>query len=141
VQSPAGAAVIRRPRGWTLAASLWAVVIVVFGVIPTHETLAAAVGRHENSVASLAHFVECAVFAFLLAVALGGWRLRACALTAAAVLAVGLGWVIELVQLPLPYRDFQVSDGLTDMAGVAAGLAVFSGLVLWREARPRAHHG
>jgi VanZ family protein len=132
---------MRRPHGWALAAALWALAIVVFGVIPTHETLAATVGRHENSVASLAHFLEYAVFAFLLAVALGGWRVRASTLTAAAVLAVGLGWVIELVQLPLPYRDFQVSDGVTDMAGVAAGLAVFSGLVLWREARPRAHRG
>jgi VanZ family protein len=125
------------PRGWGLAAALWALVITVFGVIPTHEALAATVGSREDFVASLGHFAEYAVFAFLLAVAFGGWRLRTLPLVAAGAVAVGFGWVIELVQLPLPYRDFQVSDGIVDAAGVVAGLLVFSVAVLSRgERRP-----
>ena len=41
-------------------------------------------------------------------------------------LAAALGGAIELVQGPLSYRDAQVADFLVDVAGAAAGLAVFS---------------
>jgi VanZ family protein len=141
MQDRATGGVMRGPWPWVVAAAAWALGIVVFGVIPTHQALAATVGREENLVASLGHFVEYAVFAFVLAVALGGWRAGVRSLGLAAAIAVGLGWSIELVQVPLPYRDFQVSDGVTDMAGVGAGLAVFSLIVLARAARPRARRG
>lgn len=132
---------MRGPRPWALAAAAWALVILVFGVVPTHETLAATAGTSENLVASLGHFAEYAVLAFVLAVALGGWRLSVRAVALAALLAVGLGWLVEVVQAPLSYRDFQVSDGLVDMAGAAAGLIVFSVVVLFREARRQEHLG
>ena len=109
--------------------------IVVFGVIPTHEALAATAGSNESLAASLGHFVEYAILAFVLAVAFGGWRVEVRSLALAALVAVALGWMIEVVQLPLPYRDFQVSDGIVDVAGVAAGLALFSVAALWRGAR------
>jgi VanZ family protein len=132
---------MRGPRLWVVAAGVWAVGIVVFGVIPTHAALAATVGQRENAAASSGHFVEYLVFAFLLAVAFGGWRLNARALGLAAAVAVGVGWLIEVVQVPIPYRDFQVSDGVTDMAGVVAGLALFSCVALLRARRPRARRG
>jgi VanZ family protein len=100
--------------------------IVVFGVVPTHETLQATVGPRENLVASLGHFFEYAALAFALAVAFGGWRVEARALVLSASAAVALGWAMEVVQLCLPYRDFQAADGVVDMAGVAVGLLLFS---------------
>jgi VanZ family protein len=130
-----------RGRGWVLAAAGWALVIVVFGVIPTHEVLSSTVGSGENAATSLGHFGEYVVFAFLLAVALGGWRISVKPMVLAAAIAVALGWAIEVVQLSLPYRDFQVVDGTVDMAGVAVGLAAFSVAVSWREARRRARPG
>jgi VanZ family protein len=137
--APRGLTPVRRV--WALAAAAWALAIVVFGVIPTHEALAATVGNEESLVASLGHFAEYAVFAVLLAMALGGRRIAVRPFALAATLAVALGWGIELVQRPLPYRDFQVSDGIVDMAGVAAGLAAFSAVVLWGERRRRARPG
>lgn len=128
---------MRGPRGWQMVAAGLALGIVVFGVVPTHETLEATVGSLENLVASLGHFVEYAAFAFALAVAFGGWRVEARALVLAGALAAALGWAMEAAQVPLAYRDFQASDGLVDMAGAAAGLLVFSVVALWvRERRP-----
>jgi hypothetical protein len=122
---------MRGPRPWVAAAVVWALVILAFGVIPAHETLQATVGAWENLVASAGHF----------AVAIDGWRVSSRALVGAALGAVALGWVIEVVQLPLSYRDFQVADGVVDMAGAAAGLALFSGVATWRAARPRERRG
>ena len=126
---------MRGPHAWKVIAVLWAAVIVLFGVVPTHEALAATAGARENLVASLGHFFEYAFLAFALAVAFGGWKVEARAIALSAAIAVALGWAIEVVQLPLPYRDFQVSDGLVDVAGVTAGLALFSALAVWRAAR------
>jgi len=130
---------MRGPRAWWILAAVWTAVIVLFGTIPTHEALAATAGVRENLVATLGHFFEYAFLAFALAAAFGGWRVEVRALALAASLAVTLGWVIELVQLPLPYRDFQVSDGVVDMAGVAVGLALFS-VVARRRGAQRPEH-
>lgn len=42
-----------------------------------------------------------------------------------AVIAVGYGFVIELIQIPLPYRIFSWDDLAADAAGVAVALIVF----------------
>ena len=128
---------MRGSRGWVLAAAVLALGILVVGVLPTHPVLAATTGSSEDLVASLGHFVEYAILAFVLAVAVDGWRLSLRAVVWSAVPAVGLGWLIEVLQAPLPYRDFQVADGLVDVAGVAAGLAVFSVVARARASRRR----
>lgn len=128
---------MRGPRTWRIAALVCVVLIVIGAVTPTHGVLAATVGPLEDLVATTAHFVEYAVLAFVLAVALDGWRVSARALVWSGVLSVGLGWAMELVQAPLPYRDFQVSDGLTDVSGAAVGLALFSAVAgAWGRRRP-----
>jgi VanZ family protein len=132
---------MRGSRGWVLAAGLCALVIFIAGVLPTHPVLAATAGDAENAVASSGHFVEYAVLAFLLAVAVDGWRLSLRALAWSALGAVTLGWAVELVQAPLPYRDFQIADGLTDMAGVLVGLAAFSVAALARASRRPTRRG
>ena len=128
---------MRGSRGWILAALLWTLAIVILGVLPTHPVLAATTGNSENSVAWLGHFVEYAILAFILAVAADGWRLSVRALVCSALPAVALGWTIEALQAPLPYRDFQVADGFVDVAGVAAGLAIFSVAARARASRRR----
>jgi len=111
---------------WRYAALAWALVILVFGLIPTHEALQAVAGQRETAATVAGHFLEYALLAFLLGPALGGWRRDPRAAVSAAVLAVGLGITIELVQALLPYRDAQLSDVLVNAAGTALGLALFS---------------
>ena len=124
--------------------SSWALVIVVFGVLPTHEARARhGRGREDDSVTAAGHFVEYAVLAFVLAVAFDGWRLSRRAVAGARRRSPSrLGVVIELVQLPLPYRDFQVERRLVDMAGAAAGLVAVQCRGAGRRARrPRWRRG
>lgn len=49
-------------------------------------------------------------------------------LSTVALSALGFGMVIELLQAPLPYRDFSLWDLLADSAGIALGLASWPGL-------------
>lgn len=44
-----------------------------------------------------------------------------------ALSALGFGLVIELLQAPLPYRDFSLWDLLADSAGIALGLVPWPG--------------
>lgn len=46
-----------------------------------------------------------------------------------AVLSVGYGFVIELIQTPLPYRIFSWDDLAADAAGVATSLILFYVLI------------
>lgn len=131
---------LRGPRRWRLAAVTLVVLIVVLGVIPTHATLHAVAGGGEDAAANTAHFVEYAVLAFVLPLALEGWRpsRRCLAVAGAACVALGIG--IELVQLALPYRSAQISDALLDVAGTALGLALVSLIARVRAKRsPRSH--
>ena len=41
------------------------------------------------------------------------------------VIAVGYGFVIELIQIPLPYRFFSWDDLAADVAGITLGLILF----------------
>jgi hypothetical protein len=131
---------LRGPRHWRVAAVVLVALIVVLGVIPTHETLHAVVGGGEDTAANSAHFIEYAALAFVLAVALEGWRPSRRGLALAGLASIALGIGIELVQLALPYRSAQLSDGLLDVAGTLVGLALVSWAARMRAKRsPRSH--
>lgn len=131
---------LRGPRPWRLAAITLVVLIVVLGVIPTHATLHAVVGGAENTAANSAHFVEYAVLAFVLPLALEGWLPSRRTLVLAGLASIALGIGIELVQLAVPYRSAQVSDALLDVAGTLVGLALVSWIARVRARRsPRSH--
>ena len=49
-----------------------------------------------------------------------------------ALIAVGYGVVIELIQIPLPYRIFSWDDLAADAAGVAIALLLFYALIARR---------
>jgi VanZ family protein len=129
------------PRAWRAAAIAWTVVVVVFGVLPTHGAVHAVAAGHDDLLASAAHFGEYATLAFVVAVALGGWPLPGRALLWAGVYAVGLGALIELAQVPLPYRDGQLGDVVVNAAGAALGLALVSLTGRLKARRPRERRG
>jgi VanZ family protein len=129
--------VTRGPRGWRVAAIAWTAGVIVFGVLPTHDAVHALASGHDDALTSAAHFAEYAVLAFLVAVAFGGWPAAPRALLGAGAYAVGLGALIEVVQVPLPYRDGQVSDVVVNAAGAALGVVLVSLAGRLRARRPR----
>jgi VanZ family protein len=124
------------PR-WRAAAVFWAGAIVVSGVAPIGSVVE-AVGP-PDPVTTTGHFIAYAVLAFVLVVALDGWRATPQTLVLSFVLALGLGAVVEVVQGPIPYRDASLFDLAVDVAGAAVGLAVVS--VVARGRRSRSHPG
>jgi VanZ family protein len=129
------------PRAWRAAAIAWTVVVIVFGVLPTHGAVHAVAAGHDDLLTSAAHFVEYVVLAFVVAVAVDGWPAVRRALVWAGVYAVGLGALIELVQVPLPYRDGQLSDVMVNAAGAVLGVALVSLAGRPRVRRPRERRG
>jgi VanZ family protein len=125
------------PMRWRLAAAIWAAAIFVSGVVPTQSAVTTVSGGHDTAFTTAAHFATYVVLGFLLGVALSGWTPDARAVAIALALAAGLGGVVEVIQGPLPYRDFQGVDFLVDVAGAAVGLAVFSAAA--RGMRSRSH--
>jgi VanZ family protein len=132
---------MRGPRGYRVAAVVWTLVVVVFGLLPTHDAVHAIAAGHDDLLTSAAHFAEYAVLAFVVAVALGGWPAGRRALVWAGVFAVGLGALLEVVQGPLPYRDAQFSDAWINAAGAGLGLVVVSLAGRLRGWRPRSRRG
>jgi hypothetical protein len=136
---------------------VWAVVILIFAVVPTHVLLSSTVGERETLTTEIGHFVEFAVLAVLAlwwaterAAArpqgeadrrgqLGKpdtpWAFRAVAVWAT---VVAYGALIEVVQMPLAYRSAQFSDLAVDAAGALAGLLAFSCVRALRGRDPRA---
>ena len=113
-------------RFWRVAAGVWAAAIFVSGVVPTRSVVRAVSEGHDTLTTTAAHFVVYAVLGFLFGLALGGWHTDLRRLAVALALAAALGGAIELIQGPLSYRDAQLADFIVDVAGAAAGLAVFS---------------
>lgn len=132
---------MRGPRAWRIAALAWTAIVVAFGVLPTQRMTSAFALSLEALLTSTGHFVEYAILAFVLAVALDDWRSSPRALVGAGAAAVGLGVVIEFVQVPLPYRDFQLADALINGVGVGVGLALFSLAARTRARRRRSRLG
>jgi VanZ family protein len=122
---------------WRVAAAVLAVAIVVLGVVPIGG-MVEIVGP-PDPVTTTGHFVSYAALAFVLAVALSGWRTTPRSLIVALALAVVLGAAVELLQGPIPYRDASLLDLAVDAAGAVTGLAVFS--VVARGRRPRSRPG
>jgi VanZ family protein len=116
-------------------------VIVVAGLVPTHETLEAVAGDGERAATVAGHFLEYAALAFMLPLALRGWRPGRRVFLTAWAWCVGLGLAIELLQLALPYRSAQAGDALVNAAGAAFGVLLVSWAGRARERRSRWRHG
>ena len=116
----------RDVRPWRIAAAAVTAVIVVFGVLPTHETLQAVAGEGEGMATVVGHFLEYLVLGLVLTLALRSEPPRLPVMLVAGLLCVGLGVAIELIQLALPYRSAQMSDVAVNAAGAAVGLLLVS---------------
>jgi VanZ family protein len=124
---------------WRVAAAAWAGAILVTGMLPTQGAVEVISGGRDDLATTAGHFAAYTLLGFLLGVALGGWRVKRDRVVLALALATALGGLIELAQLPLPYREGQLVDVVVNAAGAAAGLAVFSAVALAR--RPRSRPG
>lgn len=119
-----------RRVGWASVA--WPGIVGLFAVLPTHALFGGTVGGREDQATQVGHFVEFALLAALLDLWLTAQsprrprRRRLAVASAAWLAAVAYGAAIEVVQLPLPYRDAQVSDLAIDAAGALAGLLALS---------------
>jgi len=122
---------------WRRAAAGWALIILISGVLPTAGAVKAISAGHDTLTTTIGHFVAYALLGFLLGVALGEWSVDLRRLALGLALAAVLGGAIEVVQGPLSYRDAQLADFLVDVAGAAAGLAVFSAAVWATRSRSR----
>ncbi len=116
-------------RAWRVAALIWAGAIFVTGTLPTQGVVERVSGGHDGLTTMVGHFVAYVLLGLLLGVALGGWRVERHRVLLSLVLAIALGVVIELIQMPLPYRDGQAVDLVVNAAGAAVGLVVFSAAV------------
>lgn len=113
-------------RAWSAAAVLWALLIVVFGALPTQQMVSEVAPEREAASTVLGHFVEYLVLAALMAAALGRRYSASRRAALVMVMAVGLGVAIEVAQGFLPYRDCQLLDVLVNVGGAFFGLVVFS---------------
>ncbi len=126
----------RRAAG--AAAAVWAAVIVAGGLLPTQGPVEAVSRGYDSSVTLVGHFASYALWGFLLRAAIDGWGNETWrGPTVAFVLTAALGGSIEAVQGVLPYRDAQMVDVLTNLAGVTLGLLVFSCALRARRSRAR----
>ena len=127
-------------RAWQVAAAVWAGAILVTGMLPDAGRRVDAVsGGHDDLATTAGHFAAYALLGFLLGVAPRGLEGEARPCDPGAGAGGSSRGLIELVQLPLPYRDGQLVDVLVNVAGAAVGLAVFSAVAPAR--RPRSRRG
>ena len=105
----------KRGRWWTVGA--YAVVVLIFAVIPTGTALAT---NHSDKVA---HLCEYAGFGWLLVQAQRAHRLpKAKDLWWAWMVATGYGALMELLQVMIPWRSAEVGDALANAVGAAVGV-------------------
>jgi VanZ family protein len=124
----------RSPLGWVAREGwlIWALAILIGGVLPIAAIFDLPESDAWSLSASLVHLAEFAVFTMLVAVA---WRRRvpsSTGLIPAAVLGLLYGLAIEIIQGPIPWRDFSWSDFGFDALGIALGALL---LTLVRGAR------
>jgi hypothetical protein len=139
-EAPGGSSPVLRGwlarRGWLV----WGLVILVVSVVPVGWIFGFAPEETWSLGGSAGHFFEFGLFAALVAIA---WGCRGRArdgraagagdgieagsrrgLAAGALAAIAYGAAIEVVQLPIPYRNGDWRDLAVDVVGSAAGLGI-----------------
>lgn len=117
----------------------WAGIVLAFAVMPVHQFFEETVGERETLATQVGHFLEFALLAALLARwACARMGSPSQAVVAAWLAATAYGALIEVLQMPLPYRSAQWGDLAMDAAGAGAGLVVAVVLRWSRRRRARA---
>jgi hypothetical protein len=107
-------------------AVVWAGVILVLALVPVSWVFGIAPVDVWTLLGALGHYFEYVVLTALVAVGWGEAVGRRRALAMAAAVGAVYGVLMEVVQLPLPYRQFDVRDMATDWAGVATAVVLVS---------------
>ena len=119
---------------------VWLAVIFVFAVIPLAWLLHRQPSVGPSFVTTAGHVGEYAILAALAAWAFllrtNAWR----AVMGSVLVAAAYGPLMEVVQLPLPYRAFDVHDMVADWVGALASALAVS-VVCWLAAKKRASRG
>jgi VanZ family protein len=107
-------------------AAVWAVIMFALAIAPVAWVFGVAPVDVWTLLGALGHYFEYVILTVLIAV---GWRDvvgRRRALVAGAGAAAVYGVLMEIVQLPLWYRTFDVRDMAMDWARVATGVLLVS---------------
>lgn len=107
-------------------AVVWAAVILLLALVPVSWIFGIAPADVWTLLGALGHYFEYVVLTVLVAVGWGEVVGRRRALVAAAAAGAVYGVLMEVVQLPLSYRQFDVRDMATDWAGVVTAVVLVS---------------
>ncbi|MFH1412332.1 MAG: VanZ family protein [Candidatus Omnitrophota bacterium] len=109
---------------------IWALVILMFSVLPYRGDFPLLVGNFDK----MAHFLEYMVLSILLIRAL--YRAWSLPMSKNAVIALILGCVygivMELIQLFIPGREADIRDVIFNLIGATAGV-ILGRSMLWRK--------
>ena len=114
---------------------VWLAVIFVFAVVPLAWFFHRQPSLNPDFVTTAGHVGE---YAVLTALATWAFLLRASvwrAVLESVLVAAVYGPLMEVVQLPLPYRAFDVHDMVADWAGALAGALAVSVVCWWAAKR------
>ena len=123
-----------------LAWRLWLAVILVFAVVPLAWLFHREPSLDPGFVTTAGHVSEYAVLTVLAAWSWSRHGSGVRALAGGVLLAALYGPLMEVVQLPLPYRAFDVRDMAADWMGALIGALVFSAAG-WLAVATRARRG
>ncbi|MGD2279000.1 MAG: VanZ family protein [Candidatus Omnitrophota bacterium] len=111
--------------------AIWALVILIFTVIPGDSFPITAPGHLDKPV----HFLVYAIFAVLLARGIGrtpGLFTDLGSFLFILILGGGYGILMELVQWSIPGRQPSITDALANVAGIIVGIALGRKMI-WRK--------
>ena len=123
-------------NGWLA----WGVVVLLLSVAPVSWVFGAVPEAEWSWLAAAGHFIEFGLFAALVALSRNARSSWGAALLLGALAGAVYGALIEVVQLAVPWRGFDMRDMAADWAGVAACVLLLS-LARRREAGRRARRG
>jgi VanZ family protein len=109
-------------RAWLL----WGAAILFFSVAPPGWILGAVPRSGWSFASSAGHVFEFGLFALLFWLSLPAGHTAVRRAAESAVVSLAFGLAIELIQLPISYRSFDLLDWAADAAGIAAVLLVLS---------------
>lgn len=104
-----------RPYAW----ALWAVAVLFFSLAPATWFLGVTPESSWSLLAAVGHVVEFGLFAVLLCWWGPSWTRGRGGIFLVALAALAFGLLVELLQVFIPYRSFDLRDWAADAAGIA----------------------
>jgi VanZ family protein len=128
--------VIARSRLKAYAWLAWGAAVLFISTAPAGWILGLAPHASWSLLSAFGHAFEFGLFVALLARWGPPWTGGRWGLVWAACVALAFGLAVELIQLPIPYRSFDLRDWAADAAGIAAALLLRLGARAAARLRP-----